>query len=327
MKLFFSLLLLIKMGWADQPERIWKTPDAAIIETTETRIAGNDTTETYGMQQKSSPLQDVPADKNLDDIPLAKTYPVDAVPSATLHPAVTTEKEPALPKTERTPPKPLEQKSKSLTNAKLHDTPSTHIGKETIALFLQKNAIWIALIALIFLALSLLSGLRRRKGKQVRRSQKSAPAFRDSDTTQEQFAELLESFSRLKGDVHQRFLLRKQNILFNDDFTYYQKAKALLELEREYTEIEFVALPGLFSPEPARFREAKQKLSSYPELRDLVYDFIESPLHQRCFTKEGRTLHAQGSVPGFYPSAHQAAHKEREEAWHDDEAQRAYLLQ
>ncbi|RUM65474.1 MAG: hypothetical protein DSZ05_06035 [Sulfurospirillum sp.] len=92
----------------------------------------------------------------------------------------------------------------------------------------------------------------------------------------------------LRGEVHQQYLTRKQNIIFNSDFTQYQKAKALLELEKEYTDLEHNYLPKLFCDDFDAFFEAESMLLARTELREVIQDFIESTLYHRRFTTHQR---------------------------------------
>ena len=349
MKILFVCILLGAIGWADLPDRVWLMPGARYIQTTETVAVSDD-------HPGAPVLSEVPADKNLDDIPLAKTFPIDSEegdhltspPVASKQHAVDTapkEKLHALMEKELSKKRAPSQKQDRQTNksssggaeAVRETAPVPSASGSPLPSPLYTGLIsfirWVQAYAFVPILFLLFLGLVMSMRQRFRSMRKDSPRFRSQreadegdDSEWETFARLLESFSSLKGEVRQRFLQRKQNILFNDDFTQYQKAKALLELEREYTQIEFIELPKLFSTDIRHFTEAERKLSAYPELRDLIYDFIESPMHQRQFTKSEKEQ-LRENMPGAFPSAHHTWDYDARKERHDEKEQTAYLLQ
>ncbi len=348
MKIFVCWLFLWVTLWGDLPDKIWTSPDMQSIESSEGPVKNVIPSDTSEKINDTVLLKDIPADKNLDDIPLAKTFPLH--PKQSELSTVSERVKPVhaeklqkimgkeLPKQKRSSHSAatdlhlVEKKASKDTTIMPQASPQSQrrdsfpVDRQKLLVFMQKHTLLLTTL-LSVIGLMLLTGyfLKRRSRRTDGLIAKSLPSG-EYDNERDIFSQLLESFSLLKGEVHQRFLQRKQNILFNDDFTHYQKAKALLELEREYTQIEFVELPKLFSTDMARFTEAERNLSAFPELKDLIYDFIESPLHQRQFTK-GEKEKMRENMTKFYPSGQHTWQYDANKDTREEKEQTAYLLQ
>jgi hypothetical protein len=172
----------------------------------------------------------------------------------------------------------------------------------------------------LFLLVMLFMMIRRKK--RYKKLQEEEPLF-----FEQEWSKKFDRYSTLKGEVHQQFLIRKQNILFNSDFTQYQKAKALLELEKEYTDLEYIYLPKLFGNDFNAFIEAEKVLSSKPELRQMIQEFIEETLTERSFTKVQRDHILRNVKQGYRTSHYNWQFDEIAMQTSKSEEQGAYFLQ
>lgn len=203
----------------------------------------------------------------------------------------------------------------------LSDEIDTSDLQTWISLF-KEHKILSAILAggLLLLALLLIKLLLKRE--------RDGAVHRSPDELQEAdlFSGMIETYSQLNGEVHKQFLKRKQNILFNDDFTQYQKAKALLELEKEYTQITYFDLPKLFSTDFDRFTQGHRALSSRPELREVVAEFVSLRLGKSNYTKAQRE-YIRKNMKNFYNSHQHTWQYEQKMDQKSEEEQKAYLLQ
>jgi hypothetical protein len=368
-RLFLVVTLMLVHLYADMPDRIWTMADASIIETTERIVGGTDA----GSLQESEPdnISDVTysdgeeyivgseitPSKNLDDIPLAKTYPATSIEEKVISApdrenaftkkvdeVVSQIKKSTVSNNKSQQPVKKEEKkvvltTKEISNQHAVSTPSK--SEKQIETIPQQHSqmradfefqTWITLfkehkmLSAILAGLLLLLFLLSIKLLLEKRS--STPVVKEEvyASNREVFSKMLESYSHLKGDVHKIFLKRKQNILFNDDFTQYQKAKALLELEHEYTQITYYDLPKLFSDDFDRFTEGHRALSSKPELREIIAEFVHARVAGNNYTKAQRER-IEKNMKSFYNSyQHTWQYNEKIEQKSDEE-QKAYLLQ
>ncbi len=171
------------------------------------------------------------------------------------------------------------------------------------------------------LSLLLLPLLFRRKKDSTK------PANLIPTVTRSQMQAQLGLFTRLQGEVHQQFLIRKQNIIFNNDFTQYQKAKALLDLEKEYTDLEYNYLPKLFCDDYEGYVEAEVALLARSELREVIHEFIEATLRERAFTKFQQEQILRQIRSNYRTTHYNWQMDDVVESEQNDEDERAYLLQ
>jgi hypothetical protein len=368
-RLFLVVTLMLVHLYADTPDRIWTMADASIIETTEQIVGGGEAGSlqeyepdnlndaTYSDGEEYIVGSEITPSRNLDDIPLAKTYPatsieekvisipdrknaftkkVDEVVSQIKKSTASVNRSQRSVKKEE---KRVVLSTKEISNRHAVSTASkSEEPMETVPqLRSQMRAdfelqTWItlfkehkelsailagSLLLLLLLSIKLLLGKRS-----------STPVAKEKvyESNTEAFSKMLESYSHLKGDVHKAFLERKQNILFNDDFTQYQKAKALLELENEYTQITYYDLPKLFSDDFDRFTQGHRALSSKPELREIIAEFVHARVAGSNYTKAQRER-IEKNMKSFYNSyQHTWQYNEKIEQKSDEE-QKAYLLQ
>ncbi len=351
MKWIVLFWLCIVTLYADAPPKLWTTPLASAIESSE-GIVGSDGAEAPTVDTEAL-TGDVTVEENLDDIPLAKTYPVDSAPRT--HVAVNEEvhsdfdtkvdriveqiQQTPTPAQKRTTPpqRSVENGAKrhvgnSISDPQATETDHPKAPSDTalwLTLFtsypLLSAALGLTLVALILLIWRLRAGAGAGQSAEAVPAEAAAPGM-PARSGSAGSPSLLIAFNRLRGEVHMAFLERKQNILFNDEFTQYQKAKALIELEKAYAAIEFFDLPELFSDDFGRFTEAQRKLSNKPELRGVIEKFVASVLQQATFTPAQKDIIRKNLQNHYNTHRHRWQYDETLEK-KPDEAQTAYLLQ
>ncbi len=313
MKALWLFWVLLIPGFADSVSSVWHiTEENAIVS-----------------------VEDMPADtieedivtesEGVEDLPLAKTYPLQ---EAAPHQEVLSYKKGSdnIVKEEPRAEDPVKE-GDSVPAQKLQMQRQSEVqidylakGKQFLSgVYRQSAQQRYLLIAGLLSFVSLLFLLFRRK-KRKRDAPASELFLHDA-----QWTRLLESFSRLQGEVHQQFIQRKQNILFNDDFTQYQKAKALIELEKEYTDYEHTYLPKLFSNDFTAFIEAERVLSSRPELHEIIREFIEVTMSERTFTKLQKEHILQNLKNNYRTTKHSWEYDETK-MQHRDNEEKAFLL-
>lgn len=310
MKYTLLLAFIYVNIYADTPQKVWIITDENSIQTTEGQISSTESTQSeeyyveadttdYNPMETETVVNDTSIQYNLEDMPLAKTYPVDEVKTVS-------EKKPLKVSPGSTATANMQQrideikkiidaqmqkkydskKSKYLQKSERSQSAlDTGINTQNIKAdektdFPDKSTFLyivsgLGTTLLSFILYFLLRNQNSRKYEAVKEKVVSA----------ESFAIQLERFYALKAEVRHQFILRKQNILFNSDFTQYQKAKALIELEKEYTDLEYIYLPKLMSNDFLNFVEGKKQLIERIELRKAVQEFTDSILHKKKFSK------------------------------------------
>jgi hypothetical protein len=362
MKIVILLLCLYPVCYADSIQKIWQvTPENDIVSVEDIPV------ETSGFSNESDVLSDSVSENSLEDLPLAKTFPLKETAVTSRQNSISEVKESVKKGTmqerisqiqhaieKETQKKETEQKTERNTNVVAHETNIKNAFSE-IKSITEKNlrqedvvdservvhtehkSIYLKLLEHIpsvhirefyiagsFLLLFIMFAIFFSRKKGHNKFQKQEP-----HSFEQEWSKKFDRYFTLKGEVHQQFLIRKQNILFNNDFTQYQKAKALLELEKEYTDLEYIYLPKLFGNDFNAFIDAEKVLSSKPELREMIQEFVEETLEERAFTKIERE-HILRNVKHGYRTSHynwqfdeiamQASTSKREE-------QGAYFLQ
>lgn len=306
MKIILILFVFSIYTYADTIAKVWQISKENDIVNVEDEPVHYDSTlsaEQKKVSQLTGLLHEVSNRQDISALPLAKTIPVeqadDTAPVMQKHSDSPESHIDALKKviaseTDSQKEKKTKTLSDIVVSKKVNslqavtDAEFEHEGKirkivpflsdveHFFALHSQYYTYLVASIILFFLLLPLLF---RRKGSL------SKPADTISTVTKSQMQMQLGLFTRLQGEVHQQFLNRKQNIIFNNDFTQYQKAKALLDLEKEYIDLEYNYLPKLFCDDFEAYIEAEAVLLARSELREIIHDFIEATLRERMFTK------------------------------------------
>ena len=310
MRLTILAILCLNLLHADSLQKVWTTPNSEMIESTEGLVPS----ERASIDAEAKiPRETLPQEMNLDDIPLAKLYPVEQPVSresvASNRPVSFSEEggtesqgrkvEPLKSNAEKIDRlqkmieqqvaakegkhQPLEHALSDSTNIESPTASTNRQASEPSRQMLlsQQHILWGLLAAFIsFLAILLMLGSRRGR-QQDKEVEFDNPVMEDALAAKN----MLEEFMALRGEVHMRFLERKQNILFHEEFTHYQKAKALLELEKRYTRLEYIELPKLFSEELETFTQGQRALTSEPELQEITSRFIQTVMQKRDFTK------------------------------------------
>lgn len=341
-KIIFILLVFSIYIYADTIAKTWQISEENSIVSVEDEAVHYDSTlseEQTDTLETASVLHAVSDQQDINALPLAKTIPMRQTDN--------TDKDADLLQTRVDAIKKIIEAEKSNEKEKTSELAKKVVDKsvlrKTIETGLEKSGKSIEfvpsvsdtkyfwglpsqqrtyLIAGAVLLLLLIPLLFRRKG-DVFKQTALMPAV-----TQSQRQMLPALFIRLQGEVRQQFLTRKQNIIFNSDFTQYQKAKALLDLEKEYIDLEYNYLPKLFCDDYEEYTEAQEVLFARSELREVIQDFIEGTLKERAFTRfqqeqilrkirtNYRTTHYNWQVDDIVGSKQ-----------NNDEDEHAYLLQ
>jgi len=354
MKVILILFVFSIYTYADTIAKVWQITKENDIVSVEDEPVRYDTT--LPVQQTDSPdptglLHDVSDQQDISALPLAKTIPAQQptvtapvaekhVPSAQKNQDTMQSRVDALKKVieaqtgsqkeQKSKPSDIAVSEKVVVPHKTVDTepkksnkvseivPSLFEAEHFFALPSQHRTYLIAAVVLSLLLLPLL--FRRKRGS-------SQPADDIVTMTRSQMQTQLGLFARLQGEVHQQFLTRKQNIIFNNDFTQYQKAKALLDLEKEYTDLEYNYLPKLFCDDYEGYIEAEAVLLARSELREVIQDFIEATLPQRAFTKFQREQIFRQIRSGYRTAQYNWQMDDIAQSEQNRQDERAYLLQ
>jgi len=270
------------------------------------------------------PRETLPQEMNLDDIPLAKLYPaeqpVQKESVASAHPVSLSES--GSPRQQERKIEPVRSNEEKIDRLQqmieqqlaakegkyqpfehaLSDSANIESQTPTAStkslspyhpirqvpeslswqtLLSRQHILWGVLAAFISLLAILLMLGSRRSRQQDKEAEFDNPVMEDALAAKN----MLEQFMALRGEVHMRFLERKQSILFHEEFTPYQKAKALLELEKRYTRLEYIELPKLFSEELETFTQGQRALTAEPELQEITSHFIRTVIQKSDFTK------------------------------------------
>ncbi len=291
MRLFLVLLLLSINLYSDAVEKTWNL------------VAKNDA-----------------SFNNIDDLPLAKTYPVDKPVEKK---NIVEKKAPQIDIE-----KSIEELKKSIRTVKKKEqvektvqTPTPVKEKNDFGFyikFLQDNprlafALLGSIATLIFLFWYLSSTDKKKEDFGY-------------DPENEKFLKIFSDFLNLKGKVHEQYIIRKQNILFNNDFSQYQKAKALLELEKEYNDLEFFQISKLLSTDFSQLVKAGEVLTSKPELKNIVSEYIEKSIENRDYTKEQKRI-LRENIKNYYHTPNHIWEYEKSLETRDKKEQASYLLQ
>ncbi len=307
MRLFLILFLLYINLHSDSIVKTWQITAENDILTTEDDpflYAANDVT------------------VNIDDLPLAKTYPVDK-PLPLKSDKTTQEKIPSNIRDS------IDELKKSMNPKSVSELSENKNQIETLKAqqsdfeyyikFLEDNPRLSLTLLSSLLALVLLFWFFSRGEKK----EDNSPL----EPERERFSKIMSEFLNLKGKIHEQFIIRKQNILFNNDFTQYQKAKALLELEKEYNDLEYFQIAKLLCSDFPQFVKAGEVLTSKPELRDIVSEYIEETMLYRDYTKEQKRI-LREKLKNFYNTGrHTWEYDEQALEINAKKEQTAYLLQ
>ncbi len=260
---------------------------------------------------------------NIDDLPLAKTYPVDKP----VKNEITKKKLPAnikesIDELRKSMPakvvKTGSENDSTLNKYRNSDMKKRQSDFEYYVKFLQDNPRISLVLLSSLLSLILLFWFFSRGKKSDDES--------DEDIERERLSKMFSEFLNFKGKIHEQFIIRKQNILFNNDFTQYQKAKALLDLEKEYNDLEFFQIAKLLCSDFPQFVKAAEVLTSKPELRDVVSEYIEETMHYRDYTKEQKRI-LREKIKNYYQTSRHTWEYEKSLETNAKKEQTAYLLQ
>ena len=328
MKIFLIVSVFSIYIYADTIAKMWQISAENGIVSVEDEPVRYDST-LSAEQTEASVLHEVSDRQDISTLPLAKTIPadqpVDASPPDTMQSRVDALKkvieselsDKAVHEKVVVPRKTVEKELEK--SSKIGDiVPSLFDAEHFLGLQSQHRTYLIGGTALSLLLLPLL--FRRKKDS-------TKPANLIPTVTRSQMQAQLGLFTRLQGEVHQQFLIRKQNIIFNNDFTQYQKAKALLDLEKEYTDLEYNYLPKLFCDDYEGYVEAEVALLARSELREVIHEFIEATLRERAFTKFQQEQILRQIRSNYRTTHYNWQMDDVVESEQNDEDERAYLLQ
>ena len=335
MKSILILVLVVYSLYADMPQKIWTIASVNNIESTEDDFVPPpvDANTQYISSAEETSLNNPfvsPSSTPVDDLPLAKTYPADDVispvpvePTQVLEDATVLSQDDLQQRVkeiqsviQKSVSNSTNKLSQSQQNAKAEventiskvsdNVPVKHLSidkpvhEENYYLkYLKSHPIMLAILVISIISLFGLLYLLFRSPKEKQEfMQYTKPQIDDTA------ALVLARYTKIKGQMHKAFLQRKENIFFHDEFTPYQRAKATLELEKEYNDLEHVYLPKLFSSDVHTFIEGVETISVRPELKEMLQVFASQMIEAGRFTKNERKFLEQ-KITAFYHTATQ----------------------
>ena len=328
MRSILLLVVFVYTLYADMPQKVWTTASIHDIESTEDDFVPPpvDVDTQYISRAEETSLNNpfvTTSTTSVDDLPLAKTYPADEVvisqvpaePTQVVENATVLSQDDLQQRVKEI--QSVIQKSVShttnnvavkekkvpeVTNDMLPKQESLDrlVNKENYYLQYLKNhpKILAVLVTSMIALFGLLYLLFRAPKEKQEFMQYTKPQIDDTA------ALVLARYTKIKGEMHKAFLQRKENIFFHDEFTPYQRAKATLELEKEYNDLEHVHLPKLFSNDVHTFIDGIETISIRPELKEMLQVFASQMIEAGRFTKNERKFLEQ-KVNAFYHTATQ----------------------